>query len=387
MWRGVSLRKLGLLILGPFLVESIGTLLLTWMILQASQAMDRPPRQLMLISAVGAAGYCVSAFLAGRWVRPTFAPALMIGSVILTTLCGSIGVWADRFDVFLITALLMGICIGHYYVPFQLNISRVRPFHTLAWSVAFYNLAWGSGAALGPYLSAALHELAAHVLLLLAWSLAALHTLLNLVALTAPPTTATVAPRAAFASTPGHRRRAVWSFLAVGLAIRGLFGVLWPDLGKTSGWSDQQIGLGLLCMYLPVPAAALVWARLRRHLQEPWIMIGSMILGGVGMGLLPLCTDFKLALACVLAVGLMESCVVFCAVYYANSDPVSPSRSVGLVEAVAGLAFVLGPVTLGLAAWDDARSARPYLLACGLLGAMIVFVLVDRLRPAADQPR
>ena len=386
MWRGISLRKLAALVFAPMLTETLATLFLAWMVLRATKTMGYEAWQHMLIPMAGSLGYATSALLAGRWVTPRWAPWLMIGSILGVTAVGLAAMAIDTYPVFVASSLAMGLCFGHYYTPFQINMTHVRPFRTVAWSVGFYNVAWGSGAALGPFIGSSMRVAPLAALAVIALGLAALHTALNFLALSAPEPTHEIERTAAFASTSPQRRVALLAFLLMNTVIRGLYLTLWPQFGKEHGWEDWQIGLGQLAIFAPLPIASLLWAKLRRRLQRPWIMLASMVIGFAGFAAIPMTDKWGWALLCVTAAGLMESCVVFHAIYYMNTDPDPRSRArcVGRFEMCAGVAGILGPASLGLLAWDDGTSWRPYAFGCALLGIAIAYVAWAH--PSAEAP-
>jgi hypothetical protein len=76
------------------------------------------------------------------------------------------------------------------------------------------------------------------------------------------------------------------------------------------------------------------------------------------------------------AIGACGSAMSFHAVYYANADPVHPGRSVGTNEAMVGLGGIAGTLSVGLLAWTDPTSWRPYAVMATLLVAMIGFALL-----------
>jgi hypothetical protein len=285
--------------------------------------------------------------------------------------------WVNAFWYFLLIVPVVGTCTAHFYVPFQVNMGHVRPFHTLAWTVAIYNVAWGLGGAAGPFLSGILRQSPTIVLASLAIGLMLGHTALNLLSRTAPPADHTVEPTAAFKSTVLQRRVSWIAMITSCLVYRGLYATLWPALGDARHWSDTTIATGALMLALPLPLAAPLWARLRRRLVTPWIMIGAMAVGAIGVLAIPLTTSPTMAIACIACCGLAESCVVFCLLYYANADDRTAARSIGIAEFIAGGGFVLGPMVMGLLAWDDATSMRPY-LAAGI-GMVVTIAVVIRM--------
>lgn len=383
MWRGVSLRKLAYLLLGPMLVETLSMLVVFYMALGAVR-MGVPPRQQMLIGALGSAAYAVSAYTCGRWVTAKTAPNVMLLSIVVAALAGLSAMWVNAFWYFLLIVPVVGLCTAHFYVPFQVNMGHVRPFHTMAWTVAIYNVAWGIGGAAGPFLSGILRQSPTIVLGSLAIGLMLGHTALNLLSRTAPPADHAIEPTAAFQSTRLQRRVSWVAMIMSCLVYRGLYATLWPALGDARHWSDATIATGALMLALPLPLGALLWAKLRRKLVTPWIMIATMTIGAIGVLLIPLTDSPVMAIACIACCGLSESCVVFCMLYYANADEHTAGRSIGISEFLAGGGFVTGPMMMGLLAWDDATSMRPY-LAGGLgMAATIAIVIWMWLRGRRD---
>jgi len=390
MFRGIPVRHLALLLLGPFLAETITMFFGAWMTNVASNTMGRPPWQQMFIASLASTGYATSSFIAGRWITPRFAPWVLKLSPICVVAVGLVAIATQTFTAFLICAFLLGMCIGHYYVPFQINMTHVRPFRTVAFSVAFYNMAWAAGSSIGPFAGSSMRLSTSTTLAALAIALVIAHTLLAVAARLAPKPDHEEHTHAAFAPTRRQWVTAVLAFGSVGLAIRGVYATLLPDLGRQHGWSDPMIGAGQCLSFLPVVLLSPLWAALRFRLQRPWIMLASMLLGIVGVLLIPATSSYALIMLGVLLVGTMESCVVFHAIYYTNADPdpVRRGRSVGVFEMVVGISFVLGPLVMGALAWDDARSWRPYLVSAALLvlamGNVIRVELTARRRSPAD---
>ncbi len=371
MWRGVSIRKLGQLLAGPMVVETLGTLILAWMAVRIV-AMKHPPWQQMLVPAASAAGYAFSSLLAGHWVKPRWAPGLMLGTIVTAALVGSTAIVLNSYPAFIALAFVFGACVGHYYVPFQINMVHVRPFRTTAWSVAFYCVAWGTGAAVGPFFGAWFEQRpTAHLLWLIAGLLLG-HVAIHVAAMCAPPVEHDQPHTAAFASTRTHRLAGRWCFAVVGLVIRGLYITLWPYLCKENGWTGLKPGLGMFVLMIPVPIFSMIMARLRWHLKKPYFMFAAMALGGACFLAIPFAPSFGLTLACVAGVGVMEAVVVYHGLYYANLDPHTQSQSVGWMEAIAGSAFISGPILFGLLAWDPAGAAtlRPYAVGAALLATV-----------------
>ena len=75
--------------------------------------------------------------------------------------------------------------------------------------------------------------------------------------------------------------------------------------------------------------------------------------------------------------GVALSGLYFCGIYYSNADPTTRGRSVAMYEMCVGLGSCLGPLLLGMLAWENAASLRPYLgggvvllLACAAISVV-----------------
>ena len=356
------------------LVETLSMLVTFYMALEAVR-LGVPPRQQMLIGAIGASSYAISAFVCGRWVTARLAPNVMLVMIIMAAAAGVLAMNLHQFAYFLMIMPVMGFCVANFYVPFQVNMGHVRPFHTMAWTVAIYNVAWGTGGAAGPFLSGFLRTSPTFVLATLAIGLMLGHTALNLLSRTAPPPGESSGPTIVFESSALQRRVAWIAAFAAGIVYRGLYVTLWPTLGVQRGWSDQTIATGALLLALPLPLAAPLWAKLRRRLVAPWVMISTMIIGAIGVLLIPLADSPAMTIACITCCGLAESCVVFHMLYYANADKHTAGHSIGISEFIAGGCFVLGPMMMGLLAWDDATALRTYIVSGAGMVVSIAIVI------------
>ena len=96
-------------------------------------------------------------------------------------------------------------------------------------------------------------------------------------------------------------------------------------------------------------------------MNRPWILIAASGAVAAVFGTFPLLVDWPAPLICLIGMGLVQSCVMYHAVYYANADPTNPGRSIGINEAVIGTSGVAGQLLLATLAWDDATSWRPYI--------------------------
>lgn len=377
MLRGVSKRKVALLIFGPMLVETIGMMFITWMLSRAAITHNADVQP--FIAAAGSLAYGLSSFIASRWTTPKNAPYMLSLSVVVILIAGAAAVIADTFWVSVLATAVMGACAGHYYVPFQINMSHVHPFRTLAWSVAFYNIAWSAGSSVGPFFGANFENKAPALIITLALILTAIHTAISALAAKAPQHHTEDTQSIAFASTPQQRLQGWICLLPTGLIARGTYATLWVYLANHHQWSSQQKATGLMCLFLPVVLLSPLWARLRHQLHEPWIMLTSMLIGAAGIFFMPLTDSFNLAITCALAVGVVESCVMFHVIYYTNADRVNRNQSLGRTETLVGLAFTIGPLSLGFL-WQNMSHTAPFNFAAAILTLAAVFVFINRLR-------
>ncbi len=376
MWRGISLRKIGFLLFGPLVVELLCTLILLWMIFEAAN-MGIAERYHPLIGALCSVAYATSALIAGRRCTEAKAASYLLPSILALTLVGvslmTIShLFGSHFWIFLIFAPLIGCCTGQYYVPFQLNMSHVRPFHTLAWSVAFYNISWGVGTTVGSSMSA---RLSVPVILGSVVVLFVIHTILVLLARAAPPPAVEVKQTIAYSSTPRMRLISFISLCTGALVFRGLHLSALALYAQKSGWTADQKMIAIAVLLAPVPILSPIWAKLRHFLHLPWMILAPMAGGVVGVLGLGLSESFGTALCWLAGLGAMESCLVFCGIYYCNSDPTTRAKSVGIYEALVGVTNVVGPIIMGLIAWDDARAFRVYGFGAALLGVAIPVIL------------
>lgn len=341
--------------------------------MQATLHMGREPYQQMFIATTAAFAYITSSLIAGKWVTPKTAPWLMIAATILTAALGATAMLVNEFYAFFFIAFGMGACTGHYYVPFQINMSHVKPFNTLAWSLAFYNLAWGIGASIGPFTGTWFRQAHWGVLVSMAGAVVIIHTALNLLAMTAPRSIEVHTTKAAFTST-FHQRLAGWlSYAISGFLMRGLSSVLIPKIAGQLQWTDKQSAWAVMLVFLPIPIGALLWAKLRFRLEQTYILSGLMILGAISFLIIPMTSHYYVIIACIFGVGLATSCAVFHSLYYALASPAEVrSKSISIAEAVAGMGSLGGPILAGLISWDDALAPRTYITGFLLMLSMVV---------------
>jgi MFS family permease len=384
MWRGVSIRTLTLLLGGPLLMDLLAFCFLFWMNVAAVR-MGIPPRTQMLVGVVFSLGYAVGAHVAGRWVTEKTAPRVVVVVALLVTLQGTAALATSSFTAYLVIAVLIGLTLGHYFMSFQLMMGHVRPFRTVAWTVAFYNISWGIGYTSGPLLSGYVGDRSPTYVAGIVWALVGVHSLLAWMARRAPRRAdEQVHPHAVFESTPTMRLNGTLGVTAVLMVIAGLNATLWLALGAARQYSNVQIAMGVAAMALPVPALALLWASLRRFLRRPWLLIGSIILAAVAVAVLPLTRSLGGAMVCLSCIGVAGSATFFHGVFYVNADPLTRARSVSRYETAVGVAQMIGPAMMGLIAWTDATAWRTYGVAAVMMLIAAVAIAVLSLR---DAPR
>lgn len=380
MFQDTSLRKIAFLLLGPFLYAIIQILFTSYMNLQAAR-MGIPPKQLMLLAIAFAAGYAPVSYLSGHICNQRNSTRFMFIAVIAATLVGILCLYFRHFYLFCLFSLLIGLISGIYFVPFQINMSHVKPFRTLAWSVAFYNISWGTGAAIGFFAGPALRESPIWIIIAIALSVLILHHIILFISNTAPPPTHQAHTTAAFSSTPRLRYISWISVLATGILFSGTLTVLLPALGNQRHWSDQQIGLGLFCVVAMIALCAPLWALLRNLMTRPYLIIAAVTLGIAAFSSLPFTTSYPLSLVILSLLGITHSCVVYHAIYYSNADPTSHEKSIGIAEALAGIFFMLGPLIMGLTAWNNPSSTIPYFTGSAILLTALIAIFIIWLAP------
>ena len=387
-WRGVSVPALALVLLGPFLAAVINLITLFWLTTVQGAHAGLLPWQLAMIATLYALGYAVSSLLAGRWTRPGRAVPMLIGSTIgISALASAALLWpTPGLPVLAVLGLINGLLLGQYFVPLQVRMGDVQPFRNLAWSVAAYNASWGGGDAFGPVVPITLMRFPIAALIGAVWLIAAVHVTLILAANRTPHGQRRVNMDAA-ASTPQQRR---WGWTASFLVMAMYMGVLttlYPGLGVARGWSDAQIGTGVTIMALPVLLTAPIFPLLRRWFVRPWLLAGMLSIAATAMAIMPHAHSWPASLACLGGMGVGFAGAAFHAIYYVNADPTNPTRSIGINEALVGAGSTLGPLTLGLLAWNDFASPLPYRFWAGLLLLAAGAIVADDWRGRAIDER
>lgn len=386
VWRRLSPGTLALWILGPFIMALLCLMIVLWLNLQAVRS-GIPPRSQSFIVVLFSLAYIASSLWAGRWARPEGAAALMTVSTLLMALVATASFLAQRFEVLLALGFLSGAAAGQYFVPFQIRIGHAKPFRALPWNIACYNISWGAGDFLGPVLIGALRGFSEFWLIAIVWALAAAHAAQIRVAERAPSKNHDKGPVTLVFSSTKRMRIIGWTAALVGLALySGLAATLYPGLGVVRGWTDRQIAAGVAALALPIPLSSALWARLSAHLERPWLLIAATLLAGLSVAAIPHTTSWPPTLLCMAGVGLSYSAICFHSIYYVNADPEDAAMSVGINEAIFGLGAVLGPMSMGLLAWDDPAAAMPYRVgACVMAGAAALMAAAHLLSPPCVQ--
>ncbi len=364
-----ALRTLGFLALGPLVADMLLFLLLFTLSLEAVR-LGAPPRLLAFLGVSYNLVYAVSARVAGHWVTPARAGRLLLLTPLAMVLVGAAGLLSQAWCGLLAAAVGLGVAAGHYFTPFQVKMGHVRPFARLSHTVAFYNLGWGTGLALGPFLGGWLRGTAAAVVLGAAAFLASLAALLAWwQGRPAGDARNCGAPAGLVVAEPEGGRQARhrlsgWIGVAVGNALlAATLTTLWPSLGGSWHLSNRALALGSLALCGMLPLSQLLWVRLGRRLERPRVLLGTLLVLGAGYLLLPH-LPWPWTLLPLGVTGWCAGGLFFHAIFYANADPLQPARSVGVGECVIGLGSTLGNLLLGLVAWNDAAAPRVYLTGC-----------------------
>jgi predicted MFS family arabinose efflux permease len=353
-----------LLFSGPLLADLTALIGFFYINVQAVR-MGIPPRMQSLVGGLYAVAYTVGS--------PRRADAVMAAALAAVAACWTAAMVRPRFGLFLAVGAMAGAAASHYFVTFQVKMHNVRPFRTLAWTIAAYNISWGTGYSAGPFICGWLMSRHAAWLVAILWALAlAVAVLPRLVRATESDASVDPGVRQDFHSTPPMRLSGWIGIGAASILFNGLVCTLWPGLGDAWGLTNRQIGLGTLVGGLQIPLSSLLWARLRRWMSGPWLLGVLLVLTGLGFGTLPLVRPWPGSLLPLSLFGFAYTGVIFHAVYYSNADPRNAAHSVGINEAAIGAGGILGPLVMGGLAWSSAASWRPYAGgALLMLGAVV----------------
>lgn len=384
MMKGVSYRNLALLVFGPFLADLMVNTILFWMNMQAVR-MGAPPRKLAFILGLLSIGYMLSSHCAGRWVTTSRrAGAVITGAVVLMAILGVATPLAHSFWSLPVLSFCLGVLSAHYFVSFQMKMSNVNPFSNLAWTVAFYNVSWGTGYAIGPFLCGWLREKPVSWFPATLCLIAMVHSaLMALVGGNSERMIESVRPRSDLRSTPLMRKTGWIGALGVCILSSGLSATLWPALGGLKGLSDKEIGLGLFVFSIQTPFVSLFIAPLRHLMVKPWLFLAFLCLNAVAFLAVPFVLAWPWSLIPMGACGACFAGAIFHAIYYANADAEMSARSVAVNESLFAAGNIVGPFAIGFLAWNDAASLRPYVAGALLLTIVAAAILRMRRRIAA----
>jgi MFS family permease len=257
-------------------------------------------------------------------------------------------------------------------------MGHIHPFRRMATAVAIYNMSWGTGFALGAMGCGWIMDLPGTKWIACGLVIPAIAGQLFLLGFvdgenghtekSAEEMTST------FASTPLQRRCSRLCVFATLIIFSGINATLWPNLGRESGLSSLWIGIGGFAMFAQIPLLALLWARIAERIRSPVVLICALAVTGLGCLAMPMYSAWPWHLSVLIVIGVGYSCVSFHAMFYANADPLTRERSVGMNESAIGAAAVVGPSLMGWLAWDSGASRLPYVVGFGL--ALFVCIIV-----------
>lgn len=371
---------LALLLGGPLMMDFMIGLEALYVNLRTVD-MGVPPRYQCLLAVLWSIGYVIGAHGAGRWCTAKRAGAMMAVSVIggATVIC-AVFLLNPNFRLFLAANLCFGLLNGFYFAPFQVKMGHIHPFHSMATAVAVYNMSWGTGLALGGIGCGWIMDMPGAKWI--ACGIVAAIALVQLLLIGSvdgkdgPGERTSEEITRAFASSR-LQRQCGWIGIFVGfLLFGGMTATLWPNLGRETGLTSLQIGIGAFLITFQLPLLSLAWARLREHMRNPAILVCLLLGLGLAYLLMPLVHHWLWHWAMLALLGAGFSGIVFHAVYYANADPSTRERSLGINESVVGIATLTGPLLMGWLAWDSGLALRPYLagLALSLFAALAITV-------------
>lgn len=383
-------KKPGVLVLllgGPLMMDFIVALEALYVNLRTVD-LGVPPRYQCLLAVTWSVGYVISAHCAGRWCTARRAVPMMAASLLgsAVVVC-AVFLVKPSFPLFLAANIVFGLLCGFYFTPFQVKMGHVHPFHSMATAVAVYNISWGTGIALGGIGCGWIMDMpgAKWIASCTVTAIAVVHVFL-LLAIDGGESAeerSSEEMTSAFASTPLQRRCGWIAILVTFILTSGLNATLWPNLGRETGLSSFQIGLGMFVTVAQLPLLSLAWARLRGFMRRPAILVCLLLGLGLAFLLLPFVRHWAWQYVVLAVIGAASAGVAFHAVYYSNADPTSRARSVGINETVVGIAALLGPLAMGWLAWDSGLSLRPYLVGCALALLAAAVVTVSWVRGSA----
>ncbi len=377
----ISKRRVLMAACGPLIASFILLLFLFRMTLQ-SVRMGVPPRTLLWLGVLCSLGHAVSSWLAGRWVKPGRAVWVTMAGVVMMAAAGTVSLAVTDFAVYLAVSAAIGLATGHFFLSYQVMTGHAKPFRTLAWTLALMMFAGGMGEALGPFVCGQAGISAARVIGAWAWGGVLAYLALGFIVRQANRGRYDSKPVHEISSTPLMRNMSRVCAVAGMLLFCGTMAILWPGLGVVRGFLDREISLGSSMMLIMVTVSAFLWAALRRRMRDPRLMLCLAAVNGLAFVSLSLWRSYPGLLLSLALQGFSFSGLMFHCIYYGNADPVDAPKSVGVNEACFGIGALAGPALMGLLAWDDPVSVRPYFLGglLALAGISIAAVMWRRNR-------
>lgn len=367
------LRVYALLLGAPLLIDMLLVMGLFSMTLEltAQKVLDW---RLGMIGTLNAVGYASSALWAGRIVTPRRAEWLIIAASLTAAGVGAVACLTSNLWACLALSLAFGVVGGMYFAPFQVRVGHFRPFKTLAYTVGFYNISWGTGLSFGPFVASLLSEYRPFGPMLAMGTVALLHLglcLANRSRADAALGDDSPAPvpggegaeqgdsNRDFVSTPAQRR-AGWVGVLMASLLLASFTPLWTSLSRERGLSNVEIGAGALAIGIQIPLLAMFWPLFRRRMNGRGLLVALMLLAGVSFLLMP---GFRwpMSLLPIAGAGVAISGLFFHSVYYSNADVLTHGRSVGMNEVMVGIGAIIGPVFLQWLTFGQPSSWRPYI--------------------------
>jgi predicted MFS family arabinose efflux permease len=387
MFRGISIRRLAMILCGPAIGCILNFLTLLWLNLQAARS-GIPPRQLMMISVGWGVGYVIGAQFGGRTVNQRRAMGWLITAVVGLGAVATSAVFAKTLAVMVGISVLTAIFQSNYMVAIQVGFGRIRPFRTLGWTVGAYLVSSCLGMGVGLLSGGALRVLSSSIAMAIVAGLVLGSIALALLATYSPEPVVQRDQTVAFYSTARQRWMAWIAIFVSCILLFGFFNLLWPAYGVAIGLTDTDIGLSGLVSAGAMVLGVCSCAALRRFLRKPWLLVGGLMALTAAFVVVPLTQNWTVLLICVAVFGFASQFVVYQGVYFSNADPDEPAKSVGMNEAVIGAGAIFGPVLLGLLSWDDPTSLVAFVGgAIPMVVATVVILRLWRAKTAVEQSK
>jgi MFS family permease len=275
----------------------------------------------------------------------------------------------------------LGILTSFFFAPFQMVMHSSRP-RPVGESVAFYNVAWSTGYAVGPLVAGLIMWLPSREGSYAAGAAASM-TAMALLYIALRQKSGESAEHAGDVPDPQVNSHGRTFYLFVGLAsilIQGyafntLFFVL-PKLSIARGFSAFQLGAADFAASAVQIGVTLLVLRSRKWLYRPEITVFAAALGAGAFVLAAMGTSYvALFIACMM-LGSAGGVNYFTSVFYANNDA-RRSRAVSLNEATVGFGAIMGPVMGALlGGFGETLSLAPYWVAAGLFGVLAIGTFV-----------